>query len=120
MPRFVPWGWSEPDGGGRASGQVSAVVGARLRVPIRVRPGASRTAVGGAHGGRLIVAVHARAVEGAATEAALVAVADAFGVRRRDVLLVQGVTSRDKVVEIGWTDPDHARRGAERLRELLG
>lgn len=48
----------------------------------------------------LVVSVTARAVDGKATEAALRAVAEAFGVRRRDVSLVTGATSRDKVVEI--------------------
>jgi len=75
-----------------------------VRVPIRVKPGASRTRVGGAHGDRLVVAVGARAVDGAATEAALAAVAEAFGVRRRAVTLVTGATSRDKVVEVDVPD----------------
>lgn len=70
------------------------------RLAIRVRPGASRTRVGGAFGEALVVKVAARAVEGKATEAALRAVADALGVRRRDVVLISGATSRDKVVEI--------------------
>ncbi|RAY16515.1 DUF167 domain-containing protein [Actinomadura craniellae] len=74
--------------------------GTGVRVAIRVRPGAARVAVGGTHGGALVVRVPARAVEGRATEAALRAVADAVGVRRRDVRLVTGATSRDKVVEI--------------------
>ena len=46
------------------------------------------------------MAVTAPAVDGKATEAALRAVAEAFGVRRSDVTLVTGATSRDKVVEI--------------------
>jgi uncharacterized protein (TIGR00251 family) len=71
-----------------------------VRVAIRVRPGASRTAVGGLHGDRLVVAVTARAVDGAATEAALRALADALGVRPRHVSLVSGATSRDKLVEV--------------------
>jgi uncharacterized protein len=73
-----------------------------VRIAIRVKPGSSRTAVGGRHGeaGALTVAVTARAVDGKATEAALRAVADAFRVPRRDVTLVTGATSRDKVVEI--------------------
>lgn len=70
------------------------------RVAIRVRPGASRTKVGGAYGDRLVVAVGARAVDGAATAAALDALAQAYGVRRRSVRLLTGATSRDKVVEI--------------------
>jgi uncharacterized protein YggU (UPF0235/DUF167 family) len=73
-------------------------------VAIRVKPGASRTRVGGAHGDRLVVAVSARAVDGAATEAALAAVADAFGLRRRAVSLVAGPTSRDKVVALDAPD----------------
>jgi uncharacterized protein YggU (UPF0235/DUF167 family) len=76
-----------------------------VRVRIRVRPGAGRTAVGGEHGGALVVRVAARAVDGKATEAALAAVADAFGVRRPAVTLVTGATSRTKVVEVdGGTD----------------
>jgi len=71
-----------------------------MRVEIRVRPGASRARVGGAYGDRLVVAVSARAVDGAATEAALAALADALGVRRRHVTLVTGATSRDKLVDV--------------------
>jgi uncharacterized protein (TIGR00251 family) len=73
---------------------------ARVRVRIRVRPGASRTAVGGSYGDALVVAVSAPAVDGRATEAALAAVAAAFGVRRRQVALVSGASSRDKIAEI--------------------
>jgi uncharacterized protein len=67
---------------------------------VRVRPGAARTEVCGRYGDALVVRVTARAVEGKATEAALRAVADAFGVRRRDVRLVSGTRSRDKVVDV--------------------
>ncbi|NHC12266.1 DUF167 family protein [Motilibacter deserti] len=73
---------------------------APVRVALRVRPGASRTAVGGVRGEALVVAVTAPAVDGRATEAALRALADALGARRRHVRLVAGATSRDKVVEI--------------------
>jgi uncharacterized protein len=71
-----------------------------VRLTIRVRPGASRTRVGGQHDGGLVVAVTARAVDGRATEAALRALADALGLRRRDLRLVIGATSRTKVVEV--------------------
>ena len=87
------------------------------RVAIRVRPGASRTRVGGALGDRLVVAVGARAVDGAATEAALGAVARAFGVRRRSVVLVTGATSRDKVVEVDLPADQVRARLATLLRE---
>jgi uncharacterized protein len=98
-----------------------------MRVAIRVRPGAARTRVGGTygHGGSgpagggtaaLVVKVAARAVEGKATEAALAAVAAALGVRRGDVRLVSGATSRDKIVEV---DGDVAQL-TRRIDELLG
>jgi uncharacterized protein YggU (UPF0235/DUF167 family) len=77
----------------------------QLRFEVRVRPGASRTRVGGRHGEALVVAVSARAVDGKATEAALQAVAEALGVRRREVRLVVGATSRTKVVEISPAGP---------------
>ena len=87
---------------------------APYRVALRVRPGASRTRVGGAYGegadAPLVVAVTARAVEGAAPEALLRAVADALGVRARQVHLVHGASSRDKLVEIADPPPDVAAR----------
>jgi uncharacterized protein len=86
-----------------------------LRVSIRVRPGAARTAVGGTYGDALVVAVAARAVEGKATEAALRALADALGVRRGDVRLVTGVRSRDKIVEVRGLPADLIER-VSRLR----
>jgi uncharacterized protein len=76
-----------------------------VRVTIRVKPGASRTSVGGEHDSALVVRVGARAVEGQATEAALSAVAKAFGVRRRAVTLVTGATSRTKIVDVDGADP---------------
>ncbi|MGC5167125.1 DUF167 domain-containing protein [Luteimicrobium sp. DT211] len=89
---------------------------------MRVRPGASRTRVGGRYGddARLVVAVSARAVDGKATRATLDAVADALGIRPRAVTLVSGATSRDKLLEI---DPVAAgvdeKEVAARLTSLL-
>ena len=71
-----------------------------MRLAIRVKPGSTRTSVGGQHGDALVVAVTARAVDGKATEAALRAEAEAFAMKRREVTLVTGAVSRDKVVEI--------------------
>jgi len=90
------------------------------RLSVRVRPGASRTAVGGRYGegpdARLVVAVSARAVDGAATEAVLGAVAAALGVRPWQVGLVRGRTSRDKTLEVLDPPADLAAR----LAVLLG
>ena len=70
-----------------------------------VRPGSARPGVGGERGGALVVRVGARAVDGRATEAALAAVAAAFGVRRRAVTLVTGATSRTKILEVDGAEP---------------
>lgn len=94
-----------------------------MRVSVRVKPGASRTKVGGQYGEAsdgqapvLIVYVGQRAVEGAATEAVLKAVAKAFGLRRADVDLVRGLTSRTKVLELRGED----QALSTRLTQLLG
>ena len=61
------------------------------------------------------VSVSARAVDGAATEAVRTAVARAFGVRPRDVVLVTGERSRTKVLDV---DVDE-RTGRDVLAALL-
>lgn len=76
-----------------------------MRITIRVHPGSARPGVGGEHDGALIVRVSARAVDGRATEAALAALAGAFGVRRHAVTLVSGATSRTKTVDVAGGDP---------------
>ena len=76
-----------------------------MRITIRVRPGSARPGVGGKQAGALVVRVSAPAVDGRATQAALAAVANAFGVRRDAVTLVTGKTSRTKVVEVAGGDP---------------
>lgn len=89
-----------------------------MRILLRVKPGASRTAVGGRYDGAagqaLVVAVAARAVEGQATKAVLAAIAAAFGVRRSAVTLVRGATSRDKLVDVDGDDTE-IRPTLERL-----
>jgi uncharacterized protein YggU (UPF0235/DUF167 family) len=76
-----------------------------VRITIRVRPGSTYPGVGGEHAGALVVRVSARAVDGRATEAALTAVAGAFGVRRSAVTLVSGASSRTKIVDVAAGDP---------------
>jgi uncharacterized protein (TIGR00251 family) len=76
-----------------------------MRISVRVRPGASRTEVGGSYAGSLVVRVAQPAVDGRATEAVLAAVAKALGVRRADVSLVSGHRSRTKVIDVHGADP---------------
>ncbi len=93
-----------------------------MRITVRVRPGASRTRVGGRYGeppdypAALVVAVTARAVDGAANAAVLAAVAKAFGVRPAQVRLVSGQRGRTKVVEL----QEPPAMAEETLTRLLG
>ncbi|WP_425457096.1 DUF167 domain-containing protein [Amycolatopsis cihanbeyliensis] len=90
-----------------------------MRFAVRVKPGAKRAAVGGrwegALGEALIVAVQAPAVGGKANEAVRGALAKALAVRPRDVVVVQGERSKDKLIEV----PDAPPGARERLRSLF-
>jgi len=89
-----------------------------LTFAVRVRPGASRTRVGGSYDGAfgpaLVVAVTAPAVDGRATEAALRATSDALALRRASLSVRAGETSRDKLFAVVSPPVDLA----ERLRAL--
>jgi uncharacterized protein YggU (UPF0235/DUF167 family) len=76
-----------------------------VRITIWVKPGSVHPRIGGERSGALVVQVSARAVGGKATEAALGAVAAAFGVRRTAVTLVAGASSRTKIIDVAGGDP---------------
>ena len=67
---------------------------------LHVQPGAKRTEVTGRHGDALKLRLAAAPVEGKANTALRAFLADAFGVHLRDVTLLRGETSRDKVVRV--------------------
>ncbi len=89
-----------------------------VRIVVRVKPGSSRTRVGGGYGPdrHLVVAVNAPPVDGAANESVVRALSDALGVRPRQVRIVSGHTARTKVVGI---DCDDAGAMRARIDELL-
>jgi hypothetical protein len=81
--------------------------GSELRLSLRVKPRASRSALVGVVEGALAVAVAAPPVDGAANDEVCTLVARALGVPRRAVSVVAGATGRTKVVAIdglGRTD----------------
>lgn len=92
-------------------------------VAVRVKPGSSRTRVGGSypgpHGDELVVAVTAPAVDGRATEAARRALAEALELRPATVSLRAGAASRDKLFAVDQPPPDLADR-VHRLRDPSG
>jgi uncharacterized protein (TIGR00251 family) len=89
-----------------------------MRLEIHVRPNASRTVVGGAHDGALVVRVTSPAEGGKATGSALAAIAEAFGVPHHSVILVRGQASRRKLIDIRMRGADE-EMVADRLRQLL-
>lgn len=77
---------------------------ASVRLQIRVQPRATRTRIVGWNGETLKVHVHAPAVEGAANAALIDLLAAILAVPRRSIRIVNGATSRTKLVEIQGTD----------------
>ena len=77
---------------------------------LHVQPGARRTEVSGLHDGRLKVRLAARAVEGAANSALIDFLAERFCVRKSDVRIESGESSRRKRVSVA---------GAQRAPETL-
>jgi uncharacterized protein (TIGR00251 family) len=88
-----------------------------LDLAVLVRPGSSRTEVGGTHDGRLVVRTTARAIDGHANEAVVRALAASFGVARSAVTIAHGLTSRRKLIRIHGPIETIAAT-AERLRSL--
>lgn len=71
-----------------------------VRFSVRVQPRSSKPGVDGVHGSALKLRVAAAPVDGAANEAVVEVLADALGVARRNVAIISGATSRNKVVEV--------------------
>jgi uncharacterized protein (TIGR00251 family) len=71
-----------------------------VRFAVRLTPRASSNAIDGVLDGSLRIRVTAAAVEGAANGALVNLLADALGVARRDVRIVAGATSRQKLIVV--------------------
>ncbi len=85
--------------------------GVQLR--IRVVPRARQNRVDGLYGGMVKIRLTAPPVEGAANEALVKFLSKVLGVSRRDVEIVHGEHSREKVVAVFGVD-------AEQVRKALG
>lgn len=75
-----------------------------VRVSVHVVPRASKSEVVGLHGGALKVRLQAPPVDGKANKALCEFIAGKLGVAVREVVLVSGATSRDKVVKASGVD----------------
>ena len=88
-----------------------------VEMGVQVSPGASRSRVMGEHAGRLKVSVSAAPERGKANEAVVELVAKSLGVKRGQVSVVGGLTSKQKTVRVKGLTPEEL---AGRLREVLG
>jgi hypothetical protein len=84
--------------------------GTGVRLRLRVSAGASRTRVAGVHGGALKAAVAAPPEKGRANREVVRLVAGVFGVAARDVEIVSGEASPDKVVRLPLSVADASAR----------
>ena len=74
--------------------------GTRLRLLIHAQPGARATRVTGVHGERLRIALKAPPVDGKANGELVRFVSQALGLRRAQVELAAGASSREKMLHI--------------------
>lgn len=65
-------------------------------ISVRAQPGAKRDAIVGEHAGMLKVAVSAPPDKGRANDAIIEVLADALGIKRSQIELISGATSRQK------------------------
>ena len=72
---------------------------------VRVVPRASRNGIVGVHGDALKVRVTAPPVEGRANEALIAFLAKRLGVRKSQVDIVAGATSRRKMIRVSGLSP---------------
>lgn len=79
-------------------------------LPVRAQPGSRRNASLGVHHGALKIAVTQVAEKGKANRAVLEVVAELLGIKRSQVELVTGETSRDKLIRVTGLSLDALRQ----------
>ncbi len=91
-----------------------------MKLTIRVRPGASRSSVGGGYGDppALVVVVRAQPVDDKANDAVVGALAAALSVKPRHVRVASGHTSRTKHIVIDSPGVDDSELAA-RIAALM-
>lgn len=89
---------------------VTSSSGTSILIRLKAVPGAKRDEVSGALGDRLKVRVSAPPEDGRANKAVCLLLAGALGVRPRDVEIVGGQTSPEKLARVAGIDAETARK----------
>ncbi len=87
-----------------------------VRFNVHVRPKSSRSAILGVREGTLDVALTSAPTDGAANSELLKLLARALDVRRGDVNILVGASSRGKLIEVGGLQPDKCRELLSKAR----
>ena len=88
-----------------------------VRFEVHATPRARTSSIMGVRNGALAVRIAAPPADGAANDELLATLARALGLARRDVVLVRGGSSRDKLVEVRGLPAEEVQT---RLSEKLG
>lgn len=88
---------------------LSQAANGRLKLSLKLFPKSRHEGVDGVHDGRLHIKLVAPAVDGKANAALVVYLARLLGVKKTQVLLVNGEKARLKIVEIEGISLDKAR-----------
>ena len=85
-----------------------------INIDLLVQSGTSQNKFVGLYGDRLKVKVTAKAIDGAANEAAIKLISKYFGVSKSAVRIVRGLSAREKTIEISG-NPTVLAAAAEKL-----
>ena len=91
-----------------------------VRLRLRVKPGARRSAIVGRYGEAWKLRIAAAPERGRANEAVIALLADALELPRADIRLVSGLGARDKIVELAGLEPDEIERRLARAGRKEG
>jgi uncharacterized protein len=80
-----------------------------MRISVRVIPRSSRNSIEWTPGG-LRVRLTAPPVDGAANDALVSLLAERLGIAKRDISVVHGATSRQKIVEVRGMTPEQVKQ----------
>ncbi len=86
------------------------------RISVHVRPRSSRSAILGVREGALDVALTSPPAEGAANAELFAILAKALDVRRGDLSIAVGMSSRNKVIDVNGVRPEDARERLQKAR----
>ena len=84
-----------------------------VRLSIRLQPRSSRNEIAGIHGDHLKIRITAPPVEGMANEALIEFLSESLKISRRNVCIVSGHSSRNKIVEVRGVELEAVQRLAD-------